>query len=193
MMKILGLSTSPRSGGNTDLLLDQVLKSAAGQEAETEKIRINKLNIRPCQECNGCFRTGRCVIKDDFQIIYDKFLECDRLVFAAPIYFMNMCAQAKIVVDRCQSFWAKKYILKEPLFPVPPVIPRKAAVISIGGTKGENLFECLKQSLKYFFDVLDMKGEDYLTYRRIDEKAGILNHPTAMRDASDLGKKIVSQ
>lgn len=189
-MKILGLSTSPRIGGNTDLLLDQVLKSATSQEAETEKICINKLNIRPCQECNGCFKTGRCVIKDDFQIIYDKLLECDRLVLAAPIYFMNMCAQAKIVVDRCQCLWARKYILKEPLFPAPPAIPRKAAVISVGATKGENLFDCLKQSLKYFFDVLEIESADYLTYRRIDEKAGILNHATAMREALELGKKI---
>ena len=192
-MKILGLSTSPRIGGNTDLLLDQVLKSATSQEAETEKICINKLNIRPCQECNGCFKTGRCVIKDDFQIIYDKLLECDRLVLAAPIYFMNMCAQAKIVVDRCQCLWARKYILKEPLFPAPPAIPRKAAVISVGATKGENLFDCLKQSLKYFFDVLEIESADYLTYRRIDEKAGILNHPTAIQEALELGKKIVSQ
>ena len=189
-MKILGLSTSPRIGGNTDLLLDQVLKSATSQEAETEKICINKLNIRPCQECNGCFKTGRCVIKDDFQIIYDKLLECDRLVLAAPIYFMNMCAQAKIVVDRCQCLWARKYILKEPLFPAPPAIPRKAAVISVGATKGENLFDCLKQSLKYFFDVLEIESADYLTYRRIDEKAGILNHPTAIQEALELGKKI---
>jgi len=189
-MKILGLSTSPRIGGNTDLLLDQTLKGAADQGAEIEKISVNKLQIKPCQECNACYKTGRCVIKDDFQIIYNNLFKCDRLIFATPIYFMAMCAQAKIVVDRCQCLWAKKYILKQPFLPDKPEFDRRGAVISVGGTKGERLFECLKQSFKYFFDVLDMEYSNTLGFRRIDAKGDILKHSTAMQEAYTLGEKI---
>lgn len=195
-MKILGLATSPRKGGNTELLLDAVLKGAAsqtntGQKIQLEKLSVNDLKIAPCRECNGCFKTGRCVVKDDFQLIYDKFIECDRLIFASPIYFMTMSAQAKTIVDRCQCFWARKYILKKSLRPNISSSIRRGVLVSVGGTRGKHLFDCLKLSMKYFFDVLEMEYIDSLTFRQIDEKGAILQHPIAMQEAYQLGISLV--
>ena len=75
MTRVLGISSSPRAGGNTDLLLDEVLRGAQGAGAETEKMTLKGLSISPCRGCGGCERTGECVVRDDMYIFYEKFLE----------------------------------------------------------------------------------------------------------------------
>ena len=58
-MKVLGIAGSPRRGGNTDLLLGEVMRGAASRGAEVKTIVLNALKITPCQHCDGCLETGR--------------------------------------------------------------------------------------------------------------------------------------
>ncbi len=187
-MKVLVISSSPRTGGNTDLLADEVVRGAA----DAEKISLKDMDISPCCECGLCRKEGKCRIKDDMQILYDKFREYHRIVLASPIYFMAHCAQAKIVIDRCQAFWSRKYVLKLPVIEKKPEAARIGAFVSCGGTRGEKVFQGAKVTMKYFFDVLDMEYRDNLLYNQIDEKGAISDHPTAMKDAFELGKKIAA-
>ena len=99
-MKILGLSFSPRKQGNTEILMREVLDSACGQGAETELYRTVEKNIRPCDACGHCFKTGECPIEDDMQEVYAKMLSADGILFGTPVYFYNMTAQGKCVIDR---------------------------------------------------------------------------------------------
>ncbi len=113
-MRVLGIAGSPRRGGNTDLLLEEVLKGAAGKGAEVKTITLARLKIAPCQHCDACLETGRCRIQDDMQGVYDELEWADRIVLAAPIHFMGLSAQMKAMIDRCQCLWARKYVLKVP-------------------------------------------------------------------------------
>lgn len=99
-MKILGLSFSPRERGNTELLMDAVLKGAGEHGAETELYRVVEKDIWPCDACGFCFNTGECPIEDDMQELYVKMLSADGILFGTPIYFYNMTAQGKCVIDR---------------------------------------------------------------------------------------------
>lgn len=189
-MKVLGISTSPRLKGNTDLLLDEVLRGAKSKGAKVEKILIKDLRISPCRECDRCFHKGECVIKDGMQVLYKKFMACDRLAFASPIYFMAHCAQAKMAIDRCQALWARKYILKKLFFEKKPHSPRKGLFIAVGGTGGKKVFNGARATMKYFFDVLEMEYSGDLLYERIDEKGAILNHPTAIKEVFKAGEEL---
>ena len=73
-LKVLGLSCSPRRGGNTDLMLDSALEGAAGEGAYTEKVVVPDMDIHPCRACNACFKDGRCVQKDEMQELYPRLL-----------------------------------------------------------------------------------------------------------------------
>ena len=64
-MHILGIIGSPRRGGNTELLVDEVLAGAKETGALSEKIILNEMNINPCQACNDCYKTGHCKQEDD--------------------------------------------------------------------------------------------------------------------------------
>jgi multimeric flavodoxin WrbA len=189
-VNVLGISASPRLNSNSDLLLCQALAGAEAAGAETEYIRLRDLKIAPCVECNSCNKNGVCRIEDDYQMLSSKMLEADRLIFATPIFFMAVCAQAKALIDRCQCLWARKYVLKQPLQTAGR--DRRAMVIAVGGTKSKKMFESIRLTAEYFFDVLEMAYAANLFVNKIDAPGQIKQHPTAMDEAFRLGRELVS-
>lgn len=99
--KVLILSGSPRKGGNSDLLCDAFAKGAAEKGHQVGKVFLAQQKIAYCSGCGICQNTGKCVIQDDMSAIMDKMVDADVLVFATPIYFYNMSAQMKTLIDRC--------------------------------------------------------------------------------------------
>jgi multimeric flavodoxin WrbA len=186
-LKVLGIMGSPRIKGNTDLLLEAALKGAKSQGAEVEKIVVDKLKIAPCKEYLGCFKDGNCVIRDDMDEIYPKLLGADVVVIASPMFFYGVSSQAKALIDRCQALWARKHILKQSL----PNGGRKGAFIAVGATKGKRLFEGAILTVKYFFEAIGVEYADELLIRGVDARGEIKEHPIALSDAFELGKRVV--
>ncbi len=189
-IKVLGISASPRENGNSDLLLKQALAGAESANAKTEYIRLADFNIAPCIECNACYKTGTCAVQDDYQLISAKMLEADRLIFATPIFFMTVCAQAKLLIDRCQCLWAHKYVLKKPLIETAGR-DRRAMAIAVGGSKSKKMFDSIRLTMKYYFDVLDMHYAANLFVNKMEEPGQIKDHPTAMKEALRLGAQLI--
>lgn len=102
-MKILGIVGSPRKGGNTDILVSQVLKGAVSKGAEQERIYLDDLQMYPCKACSKCASTGECIIEDDFHKVLKKIKESDAVVLGSPIYCQTVTAQTKILIDRVES------------------------------------------------------------------------------------------
>ena len=185
-MKILGISGSPREGGNTEVLLDEALKGASEAGAEVEAVFLRDKTISPCLEIYGCKVDGRCVIEDDFHEVAEKMVEADAIILVFPIFFYTVSAHTKMLMDRCQSFWVKRYLLKEPIVPGRP--RRKGAFISVGATHGKRLFEGVTLTVRYFFDALDVDLYDTLLVRGVDEKGEIFDNPEEIRAAYELGR-----
>jgi multimeric flavodoxin WrbA len=102
-MKILGLCCSPRKQGNTETVLNEALEGAKSAGAEIELYRVAGKDLKPCQGCRSCIKTGECAIKDDMQELHKKMLESDGIIYGSPIYFYGMTAQAKAIIDRSFS------------------------------------------------------------------------------------------
>lgn len=189
-MKIVVFRGSPRREGNTDILLDEALKALSGGN-EVVLFTLNDMNIRPCQNCGGCDDTGRCVLTDDMDDIYTAIREADRVIVASPIFFFGLSAQAKIMVDRCQAFWCEKYLLKKPLPSGPD--GRKGLLFLVGGMKKETGVQCAGATATAFFRTISVPEHETLSYLGIDSKGSILNHPNALKNAYEAGKKLVSR
>ena len=187
-MKVLGIHGSPRRGGNTELLLKELLRGCKAEGAEVEEVFLRELKISPCLEIYACKKDGQCPIHDDMKSLYQKFVEADVLAVASPIFFYAVSAHLKAVIDRCQALWARKYILKQPVSPDKP--HRKGVFLAVGGSKGSKIFDGPLLTMKYFFDALDMTFYRSLLFKEIDAKGEILGHPTAMAEAYSLGKEL---
>ena len=188
-MKVLGIAGSPRRGGNTDLLLAEVMKGAASGGAEVKTIILNDLEITPCQHCDACLEAGNCRIQDDMQMVYKELEQADRIVLASPIQFMGVTAQMKAMIDRFQALWARKYVLKLP--PLGDRRERKGFFISVGGRKITNLFEPALVMVRTVFRVLDIAYAGELLFPGVDEKGAIAKHPDALHQAFLAGQKLV--
>ena len=190
-MRVLGITGSPRRGGNTDLLLAEVMRGAASRGAEVKTIVLNDLNFIACQHCDACLKKGKCKYQDDMQMVYRELEQADRIVLASPIQFMGVTAQMKAMIDRCQALWARKYVLKLP--PLGNRRERKGFFISVAGRKVANVFDGALITIKSLFTVLDITYAGELLFRNVDEKAAIAKHPDALHQAFLVGQKLVEE
>jgi multimeric flavodoxin WrbA len=190
MTTILAIYGSPRRKGNTSLLLQKAVEGARAAGAEVEEIVLRDLKMSPCLEIYGCKHTGRCVIKDDFQSVYDRLSQCHGLILASPIFFYTVSSHTKMLMDRCQSFWVKKYWLQKNPTDRRNLI-KKGLFISVGATKGKRLFEGALLTVRYFLDTLDMGLWRSLLYRGLDFEGDVLKHPEYLEEAYTSGRELV--
>lgn len=188
-MKVVAFLGSPRIHGNTDLLLEEALKPVREAGHEVTLFNLNVMSIRPCQNCGGCEKTGVCIVNDGMKEVYDAILAADRFILASPIFFFGLSAQAKAMIDRCQSFWCDKYLLKKTI----PAGPhgRKGLLIVVGGMKKEDGIHCAETTARAFFRTISVPEHATASFLGVDAKGEILNHPTAMKDVYEAGKRLI--
>ena len=100
MSLIVAFVGSPRKNGNTDNLVDEILKGAYSKGIEVKKFHLNDMNIRSCQGCLYCRKVEACIIKDDMVEIYEYVKKADVVVLGTPVYICQVSAQTKLLLDR---------------------------------------------------------------------------------------------
>lgn len=187
-LRVLGISTSPRREGNSEMLLRQTLAGAQEAGAIVEHLRLCDYRIEGCRECYDCLGQGQCSIQDDYQPILDRMLEADRLVLATPVFFMTVSAQAKLLIDRGQCLWVRHTVLHKPLFE--PKRDRRGLILAVGGSRSQKQFECVREPIRSCFRYLEIDYLGSLCINQVDEKGAILKRPDALEAASRLGRTL---
>jgi len=190
-MKVIAFHGSPRTGGNTEILLHEALRGITAAGHEVRLFTLNLMNIRPCQNCGGCDETGCCIVEDEMGPIYDAIRGADRIILASPIFFFGLSAQTKAMVDRCQAFWCEKYLLKKPI-PEGP-LGREGLLLLVGGMKREVGVHCSGTTAQAFFRTISVPRHQTLSFLGVDAKGAIREHPTALREAAEAGEKLVTE
>jgi multimeric flavodoxin WrbA len=193
LVKVLGLAGSPRRNGNTETLLDRFLAGAERAGSEVDKVVAARLKVAGCIACDGCWDDGHCVVQDDFQGVYDKFIAADVIALAAPLFFWNLPAQAKALVDRSQCQWARKVVLRAPLLPTPAGHARRRGVFICVGGDSRRYFEGVIQTVKDFFVVHEVDYWAELLCNDVDPKGAINDHPVVLQEVFDLGMRAVQE
>lgn len=111
--KITVISSSPRKGGNSEILAEEFARGAAESGNEVEMITLRGKDLRFCAGCLACQKTGRCVIRDDAAEIMPKMKSADAIAFATPIYFYGMSGQMKTLLDRTNPLFQSDYAFRE--------------------------------------------------------------------------------
>jgi len=102
-MKVLGISGSPRTGGNTELLVQTALQELRAEGIETEYVSLAGHQILPCTACGDCSHVERpmCTLGDaGFEGMIERFQEADGILVGSPVYFGSATPETMALLDR---------------------------------------------------------------------------------------------
>jgi len=156
MIEILGVSGSPRKGGNTDQCLQETLR-ACSEKCTTELVNLANMEIAECNGCNRCKKEGTKKLPcpahdDDMTPLYAKLASADGFLFASPVYYGSVTGIMKIFMDRFLPFYDEsdsQSELKGALRFKP------AGAIAVGGGRNDGI-EAVLYTLHRFFLFNDM-------------------------------------
>jgi multimeric flavodoxin WrbA len=175
---VLVLSSSPRRGGNSDLLCDQFVNGANEAGHHAEKIFLKDKKINYCTGCGTCLNGKKpCPQKDDMAEILVKMIGADVIVMATPVYFYTMCGQMKTLIDRCCSRYTE-ITNKELYFIVTAADARKQAM------------ERTLEEFRGFMSCLDGAKEKGVIYGVGAWNIGDIKGKPAMEEAFEAGNRI---
>lgn len=113
MKKVLIISTSLRTGSNSEILANKFYEGVKAAGHDVELVSLKNKNIAFCKGCLACQKLGKCIINDDANEITDKICGADVIVWSTPIYYYEMAGQMKTMIDRANSLFARDYKFKE--------------------------------------------------------------------------------
>lgn len=190
--QVLALYGSPRRGGNTDILMEELLSGISRDGGvDITRVYICDNDIKPCTGCSVCEQNGECNIDDDMKSIYPLIESSHVIVVASPVYFYGVSAQCKILIDRCHVFWARKYILNQP-WSVDDELIRQGFFISAAGTGNQFLFKGGELTIKYFFDCIDVLYQGAVKVKNVQEKEKVRENINALKEAYIRGAELMN-
>ncbi len=175
--KVLIFSSSPRRGGNSDLLSDQFAQGANEAGHQAEKIFLKDKKISYCTGCSTCFTTRRCSQKDDMTEILEKMIDADVIVMATPVYFYAMCGQMKTMIDRCCARY-------------PHIINKDFYFIVTAAVNSKPKMERTLEEFRGFLSCLTGPKEKGVIYGVGAWSVGDIKSSIAMNEALEMGRGV---
>jgi len=190
MAEVLVVKGSPRAKGNTDLVADAAAAGAAEAGHHVTILVLRDLRFSGCIACGGCSRDGACHVNDAMQDVFTLLDASEHIILAAPMFFMSLPWCVKSMIDRCQVYWARKYVLKTDSGRAKP--GGNCLALLLGGTGFQTLFDAARIVLAAWTSIMDLKLHLGLTLRKIDAKGDVAKHPDALARARELGARIAT-
>jgi multimeric flavodoxin WrbA len=191
-MKIMAVAGSPRRGGNSDALLEQAIAGAQSAGATVDLVVLSQLAVQPCTGCERCFADGRCVVRDDYQTLYDKVLEADAVMLASPVHFTNVSGWTKAFIDRFQCLWALRHVLKRPV-PLPCGGKKRRAIFLATAGSPSTRFDCTLSTVRAMFSTIEATWIGSVCVNNIDQRGSVAKHPELLEQARELGARLVGE
>ena len=114
--KVLILSASPRKNSNSEALAEAFAQGARDAGHAVDFVSLRGKEMRFCEGCFACQKTGACVLQDDLREIVPKMETADVLAFATPIYYYEMSGQMKTLLDRANPLFVADYRFRDVYF-----------------------------------------------------------------------------
>jgi multimeric flavodoxin WrbA len=177
-VKILALNGSARRRGNTDILIDQILKGSKENGHRCEKLYLYDYEILPCMDCRDCKKGDfLCSLDDGMKKIYPKIEKADLIIFGTPNYWNGPTAKTKLLIDRMRPF-----------VPSQKLKDKKWVIVSPSG-EGPNSCRLLVEMLRLSCDYLGMKFAGKVLVKAY-EKGEIRKNQKAMKKAYIFGTSL---
>ncbi|WP_320053546.1 flavodoxin family protein [uncultured Acetobacteroides sp.] len=176
--KVVVISSSPRRGGNSDILCDQFITGAHSAGHQVEKFFLKDKKINYCTGCGVCLNGEKsCPQKDDMADLLSKLIAADIIVMATPVYFYTMCGQMKTFIDRICA----RYI---------EVKNKDFYFIVTAADSNKQALDKTIEEFRGFLDCLDNPSEKGIVYGTSAWNIGEIKNSKAMSQALEMGINI---
>ena len=176
-MDIVAIMGSPRKHGNTDMLLDEMIKGAEEKGHTVKKYYISDLEVHPCRACGVCMQGRDCVYDDDGLKVTHEIAKADGLIISSPIYFGQMTGALKVLIDRFYGITHN------------PLIPLSGKVVLILTHLGPehyydsyiDLFKIQPFQMNMRYEVMDVLD--------VGSLGDVRAQPNKLKEAYEIGKR----
>ncbi|MCX7694161.1 MAG: flavodoxin family protein [Caloramator sp.] len=176
-MNVVVFNGSYNKEGKTYSILNKFLYKIKNKSNNIFIINAYELNIKHCIGCKNCEKTGECIYRD-LDNIYKKIEEADLIVVSSPVYFASFSSPLKVLIDRLQVIYARKFILNR------YIKPKKGIYIFTAGRKSEKMVDALLLQSKYVF--ISLNAEFIGSIFKLDTDNDDLNYEILDRDIDKL-------
>jgi len=145
--------------------------------------------ITPCRGCHRCSKDGQCVVRDGMDDIYPLLDSADAVAVSAPVFFATVPGTLKSLYDRCQPYWARRYVLGEPA----PVSKRPGAALVVGGGGDPFGAACAITPTNSVFGVLGVSLDHVLEVIGPDEPRDIEQYTDDLAAARAIGRDLAER
>ena len=174
MKKVLIISTSLRTGSNSEILAKEVAKGAKEKGHKVEFVSLKNKKI-----CLACQKLGKCAIKDDANKITEKIKKSDVIVWATPVYYYEMSGQMKTVIDRANSLYSSNYKFRE------------VYLVTTSTEDSKDVADRVISGVQGWIDCFDnVKLKKTLSGGGAEGPNDAKNMPKLLKQAYEMGKKI---
>ncbi len=104
--RVLGIGGSPRKRGNSDILLEHLLRAVEEQGVETAGAHLRDHRFDSCIGCERCRKDKICTgLNDGMTLLYPAILDAGGLILVSPTHTYNVTALMKAFIDRLYCFY----------------------------------------------------------------------------------------
>jgi NAD(P)H-dependent FMN reductase len=178
--RALGIVGSPRHGGNTEILVDEVLRGAKEAGAHIEKVILSELHIAPCQACDRCTSTGECAQRDDMPVLLEQMQRSQVWVLGTPVYWSGPTAQFKAFLDRW--YGARQIKFEE----------QRAILVIPMGEPDTSYADCTLETLKTALAYLKVEPFATVIAQDVWDLGEVREHPDVVEAAYRAGREAVT-
>ena len=169
-MRALCIIGSPRENGWTAFITKRVAQGMIDSGIDVKSYVLGDMEIKYCKGCKTCYKTRRCIQRDDMDQVIKDLFDADIIVVSSPSYWGDVSGQLKVFFDRCTPLCNTG----EGGTSVPKGKVGISIAIRAGHRQEENLH--LINCIEHYFGHLEIKPVERLMIERID-------------DVNDFGKK----
>jgi multimeric flavodoxin WrbA len=188
-MEIVAICGSPRGSGNTATLLEAMLDGARERGATTTRFDAAKMRIGDCDADRTCLESAEagCILQDDMQQIYAALRRAQAWIFAGPVYFWNVSAPLKRVIDRLYAFYTEEggWRLGLPG-------KRRGAVIVVQADPGQDTPTRVADYLTTIMRDLNVEVVGAIAEGSLGHSGDAAKRPDLLARARELGKQLAS-
>lgn len=192
--KIFGASGSPRRKGNSDILLQEIIKGAANLQVRTDSVNLTELNFKGCIGCEKCRKDKICTgLKDDMSPIYKNIIHSQGLILVSPTHNYNITSWMKAFIDRLYCFYTFENNRPRSWSSQLAGQQRKAVIAAVCEQENEEDMGFTIEAMRAPLKALGYEIVGELAVYNIFDKGKVKTDPKILEKAYSLGERIADE